>query len=348
MSRQEGLGVKDLFIIDADGHVTEQEPTIQRYMRPEFRRDIPPRVDPWDRSQGGKLGKINEDPRVQLADLDVEGIDVQVIFPTNLSNNANPDTPRALEWARAYNDWLADFCKVNPTRLKGVATIALQDVNVAIAEIRRAVEELGHVAVMMPTNVMDRDIGHKDYWPFYEEVQRLGIPLCLHGGINAAERLSGRFDKFIGVHTVAFPFECMTSVVGLVYAGVPEAFPKMKIAVLEGCCGWLPFLMDRMDEEFEKQGWRDAPLLKRKPSEYLASEQFYYSIEIEESMVPYLIDRIGVGRLLWASDYPHWDTSWPHSVAHFWERKDIAEADKRKIFGDNPAGLYKIPIPAPA
>lgn len=336
--------MKDLFIIDADGHVTESEANVQRFMRPEFHRQIGPRVDPWDRRQGGKLGKHNEDPHVQLADLDAEGIDVQVIYPTNLSNNANPDTPHALEWARGYNDWLAEFCAVNPDRLKGVATIALQDVDVAVREVRRAIEELGHVAVMMPTNVMDRDIGHTDFWPFYAEVERLGIPLALHGGINAATRAHGRFDKFISVHTVSFPFECMLALVGLIFAGVPEKFPNMKIAVLEGCIGWLPFLMDRMDEEFEKQGWRDAPLLTRKPSEYLASDRFYYSIEIEESMVPHVIGRIGVERLLWASDYPHWDTSWPHSVSHFLSRTDISDADKRTILGDNPARLYGLEV----
>lgn len=250
--------MRDLFIIDADGHVTETEAGVQRFMRPEFRREVKPSVDPWDRRQGGKLGKLNDDPKVQLADLDVEGIDVQVIYPTGLSNNADPDVPRVVEWSRAYNDWLADFCSADRTRLKGVATVALQDVNGAIAEVRRAVEELGHVAVMMPTNVMDRDIGREEFWPFYAEAERLGIPLALHGGINAAERVHGRFDKFISVHTVSFPFECMMALVGLIFAGVPEKFPNMKIAVLEGCTGWPPFLMDRMDEEFEKQGWRDA------------------------------------------------------------------------------------------
>lgn len=337
--------MKDLLIIDADGHVTETEAGVQRFMRPEFRRELKPSADPWDRRQGGKLGKLNDDPRVQLVDLDAEGIDIQVIYPTQLSNNANPDVPRAVEWARAYNDWLAEFCAADRSRLKGVATVALQDLDAAIAEVRRAVEQLGHIAVMMPTNVMDRDIGREEFWPFYAEVERLGIPLALHGGINAAGRVHGRFDKFISVHTVSFPFECMMALVGLIFAGVPEKFPKMKIAVLEGCIGWLPFLMDRMDEEFEKQGWRDAPLLTRKPSEYLASKQFWYSIEIEESMVPHVIDRIGVDRLLWASDYPHWDTSWPHSVSHFLSRTDISEADKRTILGENPAQLYGIGVP---
>ena len=122
---------------------------------------------------------------------------------------------------------------------------------------------------MMRTNAMDKDIGGSEFWPFYEEVQRLGIPLALHGGINASSRVHGRFNKFIRIHTVAFPFECKTA-------------------------------------------------------------------------------RIGAGRLLWASDYPHWDTSWPHSVQHFWERKDISEAHKRQIFGENPARLYALEVTAGA
>lgn len=337
--------MKDLFIIDADGHVTESEASVQQYMRPELRRKLVQRVDPYDRRQGGKLGKINEDPKVQLADMDTEGIDVQVIYPTSLSINADPDAAWAADWARAYNDWLSDFCATDRSRLKGVATIALHDVDVAIKEVRRAVEHKGHVAVMMPTNVMDRDIGREEFWPFYAEVERLGIPLAVHGGINASTRVHGRFDKFISIHTLSFPFECMLALTGLIFAGVTEKFPKMKIAVLEGCVGWLPFLMDRMDEEWEKQGWRDTPLLKRKPSEVLASKNFWYSIEIEESTVPYIIERIGADRLLWASDYPHWDTSWPHSVQHFLSRTDISDADKRTILGDSPARLYTLGVP---
>lgn len=340
--------MQDRFIIDADGHVTESPATVERYMKPELRRSAKPGDDPWDRSQGGRLGKDNEDPHVQLVDLDREGIDVQVIYPSQLSVSAETDTAYATAWVQAYNDWLAEFCAVNPQRLKGVATVALQDIPAAIAEVRRAVEKLGHVAVMMPTNVLDRDIGRREFWPFYEEVERLGVPLAVHGGINAGARMHGRFNTFLSVHTLAFPFECMSALVGLVYAGVPEAFPKMKIAILEGCCGWIPFLMDRMDEEFEKQGWRDAPSLQRKPSEYLASEQFFYSVEIEESMVPVVIGRIGADRLLWASDYPHWDTSWPHSVSKFLERDDISDADKRLIMSDNPAHLYGFAMPVGA
>jgi uncharacterized protein len=326
-------------IIDADGHVTETLGSLKKYLKEEYRGRPLMTSEAWDRSFSGTLGKRNEDPKVQLADMDLDGIDIQVVFPTHLSLNAERETDVATDIARAYNDWLAAFCAHDPDRLKGVAMVALQDINAAIREVRRASEELGLVGVMMPTNVRDQDIGKREFWPFYEAVEQLGLGLALHGGIRAAERMTGRFDSFISVHSLAFPFECMAAITGLIFAGVPEKFPKLRIAALEACCGWVPFLMDRLDEEFEKRS-KEAPLLKRKPSEYMAGENFFYAFELEESTVPYVIERIGPEKLLYSSDYPHWDTSWPNTVKMFQERQDISDEHKRQIAWDNPQRFY--------
>ena len=132
----------------------------------------------------------------------------------------------------------------------------------------------------------------------------------------------------------------MAALTGLIFAGVPEKFPRLRIAALEGCCGWIPFLMDRLDEEFEKRGAREAPILKRKPSEYMTGENFFYAFELEESTVPYVIERIGANKLLYSSDYPHWDSSWPKTVAMLKERKDITNTDKHRIAWDNPQRFY--------
>jgi predicted TIM-barrel fold metal-dependent hydrolase len=272
--------------------------------------------------------------------MDIDGIDIQVIFPSHLSLSAEKEADLATDIARAYNDWLAEFCAADPRRLKGAAMVALQDVEAATKEARRAVEQLGFVGVMMPTNVRDQDIGKRMFWPFYEEIERLGVGLALHGGIRAAERMHGRFDSFISVHSVSFPFECMAALTGLIFAGVPEMFPKLRIAALEACCGWVPFWMDRLDEEFEKRGSREAPLLRKKPSDYMASEQFFYAFELEESTLPYVIDRIGADRLLYSSDYPHWDTSWPNTVRTFHNRKDVSEAHRQQIAWANPQKFY--------
>ena len=333
--------MKDMLVIDADGHVSESNASLKKYMKEENRSRPLQASEAWDRSFGGTLGKRNEDPRVQLADMDAEGIDIQVIYPSSrLSLSSEKETNLVVDIARAYNEWLAAFCATDPKRLKGVAIVPLQDVDASIKEARRAVKELGHVAIMMPTNVRDQDIGRRQFWPFYEEVEELGVPLAIHGGIRASERMHGRFDTFIAVHTVSFPFECMAALTGLVFSGVPEKFPKLKIAAMESGCGWIPFLMDRMDEEFELRGKREAPLLKRKPSEYLLSDRFYYSFEVEESTLPYVAGRIGADKLLYASDYPHWDSSWPNSVKMFMGRDDLSEGDKRLIMSENAQRFY--------
>ena len=152
--------------------------------------------------------------------------------------------------------------------------------------------------------------------------------------------MHGRFETFISVHTIAFPFECMTALTGLMFSGVPEVFPTLRFAALEAGCGWVPYLVDRMDEEFEKRGSREAPLLEAKPSEYFRKGQFYVPFELEERMLPYVIERLGADKLLFSSDYPHWDTAWPHAVQTFVSREDVSDADKRRILCDNPQRFY--------
>src|SRR5918996_748945 len=326
-------------IIDADGHVTETIESLRKHLKQQYRNRPLMNSEAWDRTFGGTLGKRNEDPKTQLADMDKDGIDIQVIYPSHLSLNVEKEADLALDIARAYNDWLAEFCATNPARLKGVAMVALHDIDAAIQEARRAVEQLGFVGIMMPTNFRDQDIGKRQFWPFYEAIERLGVGLGLHGGVRAAERMHGRFDTFIAAHSVAFPFECMAALTGLIFAGVPEAFPRLRIAALEACCGWVPFLMDRLDEEYEVRGSREAALLKRKPSEYMANGQFFYAFELEESTLPYVAERIDADKLLYSSDYPHWDTSWPNTVKKFKSRNDISEADRRHIAWENPPGV---------
>ena len=133
-------------VIDADAHVTESVEGLRQYLKAENRARPLWTTSSWDMDFGGTAGKKNEnnpDPKTQLRDMDADGIDVQVIYPSRgLSLNDEKQPNLAVDVARAYNDWLAEFCSADPKRLKGVAVVALQDVAAAIAEARRAVEEL--------------------------------------------------------------------------------------------------------------------------------------------------------------------------------------------------------------
>jgi hypothetical protein len=127
---------------------------------------------------------------------------------------------------------------------------------------------------------------------------------------------------------------------GLIYGGVPERFPKLRIAFLECGVGWVPYWMERMDEEWEKRGKVEAPLCKKKPSEYVKSGNLFFALEPEEETVPYVIERIGADKILFASDYPHWDGMFPHVVSTIRARKDIPDEAKAQILGQNAKRFY--------
>ena len=116
---------------------------------------------------------------------------------------------------------------------------------------------------------MKEHLGSKSFWPLYEEMQRLNVPLSVH---NRREGPAGdkRFDSFIFMHTIGRPVETFIQFAGLMYAGIPEKFPKLRISFLECGVGWAPYWIERMDEEWEKRGKVETPLCKHKPSEYIA------------------------------------------------------------------------------
>src|SRR5215211_4006235 len=196
-------------VIDGDGHITEQE-SAYRERLPEPYRSAQPLYphDGWDRNLGGRLGHQVADPARQLADMDAEGIDIAVLFPTGglaIGNVRDPALATAL--ARPYNEWLAEFCITAPERLKGVGIVALQQPATAVAELERLVQQ-GHVAVQVPTHVAWRKLSDSELEPFYAAAERLHVPLALHTQPRDAAG-TDRFDKFLAVHAVAHPFEMM-------------------------------------------------------------------------------------------------------------------------------------------
>jgi uncharacterized protein len=261
------------------------------------------------------------------------------LFPTSsFSVNSVIERDYALAYARAYNNFIADVCKQSP-RLKGIALVSLQNPSAAVEEANRAVTKLGLVAIAVATQGMKEHLGSQTFWPLYEEMQRLNVPLCVH---NRREGPAGdsRFDSFIYMHTIGRPVETFIQFAGLIYGGVLERFQKLRIAFLECGVGWVPYWMERMDEEWEKRGKVEAPLCKKKPSEYVKSGNLFFALEPEEETVPYVIERIGADKILFASDYPHWDGMFPRVVSTIRARKDISEDDKVKILGGNAKRFY--------
>jgi len=114
---------------------------------------------------------------------------------------------------------------------------------------------------------------------------------------------------------------------------------------MESGAGWVPFFMEHMDGEFEKRPW-DAPLCKAKPSEYVTCGRAYFSCEPEEKTIPYVLGWVGEDHIIYASDYPHWDSEWPHTVDELMGREDIEPRVKAKILGQNALRFYDLKAPA--
>jgi predicted TIM-barrel fold metal-dependent hydrolase len=159
-----------------------------------------------------------------------------------------------------------------------------------------------------------------------------------------------RFTNFINVHTVGHPVEQLMALCGTLVGGVLERFPRLRLAYLESGIGWVPYIMDRLDEEIEKRGADEASYLTMRPSEYIArSGRIFFGVECEEKTIPDTL-RWGLeDTLLYASDYPHWDGDWPHTVRAIRDREDLPESVKRKMLHDNAVAFYgaRVDLTAP-
>jgi predicted TIM-barrel fold metal-dependent hydrolase len=334
----------DYRVIDADGHVQESTTRLAELLGPQGKRRRLFINDAWDRQLQDTLGQQPGSPQGQLRDMDQDGIAVGVLYPTaGLGIGLIAEESYAAALAAAYNTWLHEFCQADPARLKHVALLAPQDLDGSVREMRRAVTELGSVAVMLPTHVPLRpDYGHP-YWDrLYAEAARLDVALAFHHKSVHGELTDQRFNNFITVHTIGHPVEQMMSLTSVIVGGVMERFPTLRFAFLEGGVGWVPFWMDRMDEEVEKRGAYEAPYLTKLPSEYIKSGRVFFGVECEEKTIPDAV-RWGLeDTLLYSSDYPHWDGDWPHTVAAVQEREDISETTKRKMMHDNVLAFYKL------
>jgi predicted TIM-barrel fold metal-dependent hydrolase len=329
-------------VIDADGHIVERDRDVRPHLVEPYskRRGALLGGDGMDTSMGGLLGGMEDnDIPTRLRDMDTEGIDVSVLFPTSsFAVNAFVERDYAVAYARAYNDFIAGVCRESP-RLKAVALLPFQDVDAAVAEANRAVSDLGLVAIAVATQGMKEHLGSQTFWPIYEEIERLNVPFCVH---NRREGPPGerRFDSFLYMHTIGRPVETIIQFAGLLYGGVAERFPGLRIGFLECGVGWVPYWMERMDEEWEKRGKIEAPLCKEKPSEYVRNGSWFFATEPEEGMLPYVMERIGEDKVLFASDYPHWDGMFPNVVSTIRGRTDLSDIAKQRILGANAMRFY--------
>ncbi|HEU0317086.1 MAG TPA: amidohydrolase family protein, partial [Solirubrobacteraceae bacterium] len=256
------------------------------------------------------------DPRERLVDMDAEGIDQAVLYPTiGLYFSIVEDPVAAVGLAVAYNDWLAGYCGADDARLFGAAMLPLQDPAAAVHELRRAVTELGFVAgFVRPNPCLGRSLSDGAYEPLWDVAEELGVPIGVHEGSSVITPTLGSDRPFnpLILHAVSHSFEQMLACAQLIAFGVLERHPALRVVFLESSGGWAPFWLERLDEQAESFGGF-CPDLRLRPSEYFA-RQCAISFEVDERTLPALAPFVGAERVVWGSDYPHHDATFPGAV----------------------------------
>jgi predicted TIM-barrel fold metal-dependent hydrolase len=397
----------DTWVIDGDGHVMEPEDLWLRRMDHARWGDWIPREEVVDdcyqiswaggevRSGGKELQdrmaaavgmtarefhEMTEimrvpggfDPDLRVKDMDRDGIDAAVLFPSKalFFGPVDPipafrDVEFVLACQQAYNDWLAEHCATHPRRLFGLAIVPLQSPDLAVAEAQRAIRELGlnGVCIRPSAYVDELPLNHPAYDPFWAACQDLDAAVALHPGVHvdtpgacrkfglvadspnvmvtnmAVDQLHG--GSGLG-QAVGNAVDMIVSLGRLLMGGVCERFPRLRFLALEAGGGWIPTLLERMDEQVKA-----FPLERRwlslLPSEYF-QRQCYAGFECEEWNLAACAEKLGVDRILWASDYPH-----PEYHPGLLEdlRGAIApfpQATRRRILGQNAIEAYRLPL----
>jgi len=364
-------------VIDADGHVVEPVEAwdgLPQAHRPVIHRDpsgyehvvvggreilaVPlgtlatPGADFADPTRFTALADARpggSDPVARLADMTLEGIDQAVLYPSiGLYFWALDEPETATRVATAYNDWLSGYCAADPVRLFGAAMLPMQDPEAAARELRRAVGHLGFKAAFVrPNPCMGRSLSDRAYEPVWEAAEELAVPIGIHEGSSVIVPTLGSDRPFnpLILHAVSHSFEQMLACAQLMAFGTLDRHPGLRIVFLESGGGWVPFWLERLDEQAESFGGF-CPRMALRPSEYFA-RQCAISFEVDESTLPALLPFIGHDRVVWGSDYPHHDATFPGAVAAL--RRTIAPLgipSQARILGGNARRIYGLPPPS--
>jgi predicted TIM-barrel fold metal-dependent hydrolase len=289
------------------------------------------------------------DPKEFLADNDLDGVWGSVIYPTEgLSLFQVPDGKLLTAIFAGYNDWLAEFCRYAPARLKGIALIHAEDVAAAVAELTRA-RGLGLVGAMITVGPSeDASYDRPAYDPLWAAAQDLGMPLSLHiatfrpsPGIAYEDNRTARPGLIATWHRYI-----EVSLAHMVLAGVFERFPKLRVGSVEHELGWVPFFLDRLDYTYTQRARR--PWWYRfkdgLPSDFFRRNVFL-SFQ-EDALGMRDRDLIGVDQMMWGSDYPHTESTFPQSqklLARVFA--GVPDTERRRITCDNVARLYAFDLP---
>ena len=259
----------------------------------------------------------NYDPEAQIMGLDKEGVDIAVLYPTTclalLARN-NMDPRLSLALCEAYNNWIHEFCQYNPDRLKFAAMLPVHDVHLACRELVRCVRELGAVGSFIRPNLVNGRYWHSNYWdPLYAMHEELNVTWGFHEGVGALySRMielygENRFYRHVASHWI----EMQQALIAMLIGGVFEFHPKLRVGFLEAQNSWVPGILSRIEWDYPQYRESHAPYLSLTPREYFR-RNCWAAVEGSEPEIEATAGLIGADRMCISTDYPHFDSNFPH------------------------------------
>jgi uncharacterized protein len=309
-------------------------------------------VIPWPRMTVGNGSRLDAFPPgggapasdldfMRTQHLDANGVEWGILQPLSSGGNTL-DLELGAALCSATNDWqLERWVKPEP-RLKASLCVQQEDAAAAVAEIERRAPDPSFAQIELRPRGIE-PIGRRRYWPIYEAAVAAGLPIGVHSAAYGPHCNSGGgwMSTYIEEH-YGFASSLQAVVVSLVMEGVFERFPDLKMVCVEGGFAWAPSLAWRMDRQWERMR-SEVPHVKRPPSEYLREHIWFTSQPVEEPIKPRqlrdIIDWLGWDRLMFSTDYPHWDFDDPRYAFKI----ALSEPEAEKIFRANARALYRLP-----
>jgi predicted TIM-barrel fold metal-dependent hydrolase len=305
------------------------------------------KVSPSGRKEAGYIRSHDHgfrpgQPLTRMEDMDKDGVLAQVVYGPTCTQLQVHDADLHEQVALVYNDWAAEFQSQTSGRLILLPDLPSYNPTVATAELQRCAK-LGHRGAIVSETVGRGEPIFEDSWSsFWDAADEIGIPIHVHlssGGTHSIKMKlnSWRSPAFVAV----VPIQLDETLSGMIFSGTLERHPRVRFVMGEAGLGWIPYVVERLDHELHKYGSKIADYkIQSLPSEIFAKQVF--TTYEEEKLGVELIPRIGVDNVMWASDYPHGDSTWPHS------RQSVAESSLaqhgpevvRKVTCENAARVY--------
>jgi predicted TIM-barrel fold metal-dependent hydrolase len=270
-------------------------------------------------------------------------VDYMVVFPTPmLFLGMHPQTEMEIQLGRAYNRWVADTLLAGDN---GIVALSYLPFNSPDAACRTVEEFAGNDKVIgfTVTSTRYKPVHSNEYMRLYRMIEETGKPLAFHAGYHWQDPSLSTMNTFLGMHSLGFVWCNLVHMTNWILNGLPVKFPGLKTLWVESGLAWVPFLMQRLDDQFLMRQ-SEAPMLKRLPSEYMREHCFYSSQPMERGNLKALevtMDMINAKtQLLYSSDWPHYDFDTPRTIH---DLPFLSEDARRNILGRNAQRLFKLP-----